>query len=143
VMELVDGSNLRAWMQGEASWRTRLEIMVQAGRGLAHAHAQGLVHRDFKPDNVLVGSDGVGSTPRVRVLDFGLARAADTKGTRSPDGGPARPEMAGELHSPLRRRGIVPGTPAYMSPEQHAGADADARSDQYNYCVTLFEVLAG
>ena len=71
AMEYVEGNTLRRWLRGKPPWRKVLGVMIEAGQGLAAAHARGLIHRDFKPDNVLIGDDG-----RVRVLDFGLARLA-------------------------------------------------------------------
>ena len=136
AMEYVAGSTLRAWTaaqrQAGADLRTLLDMYVQAGRGLAAAHAQGLVHRDFKPDNVLVGDDG-----RARVVDFGLVALRDAPHD-SEGAGDAAPLDAG-----LTRRGAVLGTPAYMSPEQFAGGRADARSDQFSFCVALWEALCG
>ena len=120
AMEFVDGLTLRAWIREQP--RTPREIVdafVQAGRGLAAAHAAGLVHRDFKPENVLVGRDG-----RVRVSDFGLATTDNT---------PAHPVRS-------RGTGLV-GTPAYMAPEQLEGRSANAQSDQFAFCVALFEGL--
>src|SRR5262249_33705460 len=110
-----------------------LALYLAAGRGLSAAHAAGLVHRDFKPDNVLIGSDG-----RPRVADFGLARelpvAAPTAPATiaQPDGTPTR-----------TLTGRVIGTPAYMAPERRRGARTDARADQYAFAVTLWEALTG
>ena len=135
AMELVTGGDLRAWMKAAPrSWRDSLAICRQAGLGLAAAHRAGLVHRDFKPDNVLVGSDG-----RVRVTDFGLARAVDDRTRPTSDAGSAtfRPSDR------LTRTGAIVGTPAYMAPEQHRGEPADARSDQFAFCVTVWEALYG
>ena len=98
--------------------------MRQAGEGLAAAHAAGLVHRDFKPENVLVGDDG-----RVRVTDFGLARAIDAEDEPAPGEAPtAHPP-------PVTRTGVRAGTPAYMAPEQKAGEAPSPRSDIYSFCV--------
>jgi serine/threonine protein kinase len=130
AMELVPGTSLRAWQQTR---RTATEILVAygaAGRGLAAAHRSGIVHRDFKPDNVLVGKDD-----RVRVTDFGLAAARATDGVE-PDAG-----LSGDLS--LTRSGMVLGTPAYMAPEQFEGGNVDARTDQFNFCVALYEALYG
>jgi predicted Ser/Thr protein kinase len=129
AMEFVDGMSLRAWLQlDRRRWRDVLDICMQAGRGLAAAHAAGIVHRDFKPDNVLVGHDG-----RVRVADFGIARGT---GQRGPEVG------AGMLGPDLTGTGGMPGTPAYMAPEQFGGV-ADARSDLFAFCVVLYEALFG
>ncbi|MCB9754254.1 MAG: serine/threonine protein kinase [Myxococcales bacterium] len=151
AMEYVKGETLSAWLARHAGGRPQraarpiLELFTQAGRGLAAAHAEGLVHRDFKPDNVLVGEDG-----RVRVVDFGLVVAR----------GPAREELAvtaadelsgarlsssigSALGVELTRDGAVMGTPAYMSPEQFLGLAVDARSDQFSFCVALYEALHG
>ncbi|HWN71696.1 MAG TPA: serine/threonine-protein kinase [Haliangium sp.] len=145
VMEFVVGMSLRAWVQEAARWFERiLDMYVQAGRGLAAAHAVGLVHRDVKPDNVLVGSDG-----RVRVVDFGLARG-DLGG--NPDqasvlagahAGPDASEARKLLEQSLTHTGARMGTPAYMSPEQFAGARAGPASDQFSFCVALYEALYG
>ncbi len=139
AMEFVDGGTLRGWLAREPRGaREVIEHFCAAGRGLAAAHAAGVVHRDFKPDNVLVGRDG-----RVRVADFGLSR--------SPGEGPAvsganetgEPEatVEGPLH--VTRTGAVLGTPAYMAPEQLRGEVATARSDQFSFCVALWEALYG
>jgi hypothetical protein len=102
-----------------------VEAYIAAGRGLAAAHAAGIVHRDFKPDNCLVGSDG-----RIRVTDFGLAAAQPSETPRSAD-------------LELTASGSVLGTPAYMAPEQFTGGNIDPRTDQFNFCVALYEALYG
>jgi tetratricopeptide (TPR) repeat protein len=118
AMELVEGRTLRQWLaEGSWSWRQILETFLAAGRGLAAAHAAGLIHRDFKPGNVLIGTDG-----RIRVADFGLAR---------------------EPGEPAAEWGLAEGTPGYMAPEQRRGEPADARSDQFSFCVSLYEALYG
>ncbi|HEX5751364.1 MAG TPA: serine/threonine-protein kinase [Archangium sp.] len=138
AMELVRGRTLRGWLEETPRpWREVLTHFLQAGRGLAAAHAVGLVHRDFKPDNVLLGDDG-----QVRVTDFGLARAGPAPEAAS--GPPAEnvllPEEASRRGDSV---GLRLGTPAYMSPEQWRGERADARSDQYSFCVALYEALFG
>jgi predicted Ser/Thr protein kinase len=133
AMELVDGENLREWLASEPrTLAAKLDVLRQAGEGLAAAHAAGIVHRDFKPENVLVGRDG-----RARVTDFGLARPIDADDEPAPADAPlAQPP-------PVTRTGVRAGTPAYMAPEQRLGRAADARSDLYSYCVTVHEAVTG
>jgi len=141
AMELVEGPSLRDWLkQGPRPWREVVEVFTAAGRGLAAAHAAGLVHRDFKPDNVLLGKDG-----RVRVLDFGLARQASAalEPMSQPPEMPLPERSGSSLDTPLTRVGLVIGTPAYMAPELYSGGVLDARSDQFSYCVSLYEALYG
>jgi len=145
AMEFVEGLTLRTWLKEQVrGWQEVLAAFVQAGQGLAAAHAAGVIHHDFKPDNVLVGADGV-----VKVADFGLARvAAGTLATISGElsdaagvtrsqaaaaSGSATPTQADE-HGPV-------GTLAYMAPERHLLRPADARSDQFSFCVALYEAL--
>jgi eukaryotic-like serine/threonine-protein kinase len=135
AMELVEGATLRQWLEEERRpWREVVERFLLAGRGLAAAHAAGLVHRDFKPDNVLLGRDG-----RVRVADFGLARTAGDVEVPVPES----PGSGRMLDSPLTAVGVAVGTPGYMAPEQLRGEAADARSDQFSFCVALWEGLYG
>ncbi|HEU0037307.1 MAG TPA: serine/threonine-protein kinase [Kofleriaceae bacterium] len=128
AMELVDGSALSSWATG----RTADEIIAaveQAARGIAAAHRAGIVHRDVKPANLLVGKDG-----RVRVVDFGLAQRPD---------GEALVEPAALDDVAVTATGVIVGTPLYMAPETMAGAEADARADQYGLAASLYEALAG
>ena len=147
AMELVEGSNLAEWLDAEPRpWRAVVEVFLAAGRGLAAAHRVGLVHRDFKPANVLIGDDG-----RVLVTDFGLARGlgdivADTDGPDASPSGQGDPALSATVHAGavgLTRTGMVIGTPAYMAPEQHFGTDIDARADQFGFCVSLYQGLYG
>ncbi|MEM7155305.1 MAG: serine/threonine-protein kinase [Myxococcota bacterium] len=140
AMEFIDGDSLRLWtLQRERSWRDILGVVIEAGRGLAAAHDHGLVHRDFKPDNVMIRRDG-----RVVVLDFGLVRAGGHDDLEpafvspAPDGFLETTPFDG-----LTKAGALLGTPAYMAPEQLSGCPADARSDQFSFCVTLHEALYG
>ncbi|MEM6994967.1 MAG: serine/threonine-protein kinase [Myxococcota bacterium] len=133
VMDLVEGVDLFSWCRQAGRSRDRVvAAFVGAGRGLAAAHAAGLVHRDFKPANVLVDAEG-----RVRVLDFGLARA-DSRA--APSDTPS-PQEARDDRGSGSTRGV--GTPAYMAPEQHRGHAIDARADQFAFCVSLYEALHG
>jgi len=148
AMEFVEGGSLRRWLKDEdRSWREVLGMFIQAGRGLAAAHRAGIVHRDFKPDNVLVDKTGT-----AKVTDFGTARAAVLSGghapvsdenTEEPTEEPTVSGSASMLDQRLTITGRAVGTPAYMSPEQHFGDPVDARSDQFGFCVALFEALYG
>lgn len=139
AMEHIDGRTLRAWLKSERPGIEQiLEAYLEAAKGLAAAHAAGLVHRDFKPDNVLIGKDG-----RVRVSDFGLARpvfgqrlASQEKQSESPSE-PAEPESSAAPQTRLE------GTPLYIAPERFAGKPSDAKCDQFSYCVSLYEALYG
>ncbi|MEM6989216.1 MAG: serine/threonine-protein kinase, partial [Myxococcota bacterium] len=136
AMEFIEGQTLRRWLSAERQTQEILDVFVAAGRGIAAAHATGLVHRDFKPDNVLIGDDG-----RVRVIDFGLVRFVDSWLTRAE--GEEAPEQDLGLDPSSTRTGALIGTPAYMAPEQLRGEAADARADQFAFCVTLYEALIG
>ena len=140
AMELVHGASLRRWQQQPHSVAEIVEVYVAAGRGLAAAHAAGIVHRDFKPDNCLVGTDG-----RIRVTDFGLAAVRPTGPGPAPS-----PVLPSPSPSPgsgddaeLTASGSLLGTPAYMAPEQFSGGNVDPRTDQFNFCVALYEALYG
>jgi serine/threonine protein kinase/tetratricopeptide (TPR) repeat protein len=174
AMELVRGASLRAWLATPRTPRAILELFAAAGAGLQAAHDAGLVHRDFKPENVIVGP---GDVPKVG--DFGLAFGGmpdaaldEDEAPRSGEDVDAEPaiERSGRGHgsvalversetrrarrstgeaapdptrSRLTRTGALLGTPAYMAPEQLDGEDADARADQFAFCVALFEALMG
>ena len=171
AMEFIRGETLDVWLKRERdanspareAWRDILDVFVQAGRGLLAAHDAGLMHRDFKPANVLVGDDG-----RVRVVDFGLARLeqpsspqgatnrdirasaidtmASTMDASALNLAPATPDEHSDDGARVARMtatGTVQGTPAYMSPEQMDGAAGDSRSDQFSFCVALYEALYG
>ncbi|MBX7081981.1 MAG: serine/threonine-protein kinase [Nannocystaceae bacterium] len=132
VMELVEGATLRRWLrEAPRTLAEILDVLLAAGRGLAAAHRAGLVHRDFKPDNLLVGRRTHERTPPVHVLDFGLATAA-SGGTSTDESGPPRTTMV-----------EIAGTPAYMAPEQHAGEPGDARTDIFAFCATAYEAVFG
>ena len=145
AMELVDGTTLGAWLRERTRpWREIVDVFKKAGAGLAAAHDAGLVHRDFKPDNVLLSRTG-----DVFVTDFGLARALDAHDN---------PEIVASIlvdkespgrlspaawQTPLTVTGALVGTPIYMAPEQLLGTHVDARADVYSFCTALYEALWG
>jgi serine/threonine protein kinase/tetratricopeptide (TPR) repeat protein len=133
AMELIDGRTLRQWLDDQPrSWREAVRVLLLAGRGLAAAHEVGIVHRDFKPDNVMVGRNG-----SVRVLDFGLARSVLSVPLALAGSSPSA------LATSLSGSGGLLGTPAYMAPEQLACESTDARTDQFSFCVVLYQSLTG
>ena len=133
-MELVEGPRLRDWMAaGPRTLREIVGVFSQAASGLAAAHDAGLVHRDFKPENVLVGNDG-----RVRVVDFGLVRWAE--GDDQPAVGEAAILALDQSITPV---GAAVGTPRYMSPEQIRATSVGPAADQFSFGVCLYEALAG
>ncbi len=179
AMEFVDGNTVTFWLeQKPRTWQEVLRVFIAAGRGLTAAHQKGLVHRDFKPDNVMVGRDG-----QVRVMDFGLARQMDKPGIKehrprstppgqkrgdievgtgtlplehravpidegtlvlnpglAESGESMQSSVSGLFDARLTRTGAMMGTPAYMAPEQFFGKETDARTDQFSFCVALYEV---
>lgn len=137
--ELIVGPTLRDWWRSnKPSWRELTSVMLQVARGLAVAHEAGLVHRDVKPENVIVGNDGI-----VRVLDFGLVASLSTPEPSTPvlDASPPEPPRAFAHH--LTQHGATLGTPAYMAPEQLHGESTDAHCDQFGFCVMYYEALVG
>ncbi|MEZ4449458.1 MAG: serine/threonine-protein kinase [Nannocystaceae bacterium] len=146
AMEFVEGQTLDAWVRrGERTWREILAAYRQAGQGLAAAHEAGLVHRDIKPENIVIDARA-----RVLILDFGLARLDDTRGEEATTPGEGATATEGSdlraveaITRTVTRSGVVMGTPAYMPPELSRGAQADARSDQFSFCVALYEALHG
>ena len=154
AMEYVPGRTLRSWVREDGPARSDiLDAWVAAGRGLAAIHRAGLIHRDIKPDNVLIGDDG-----RVRIVDFGLVRAAgsaEEMPKRTGRTAATRPEPAlrfgdeemategGYAPGRTTQTGELLGTPAYMAPEQFLAEVADSRTDQFNYCASLYEALYG
>src|SRR4051812_8498962 len=141
AMAFVDGTTLSGYIRDASHpWRETLDLFMASGRGLAAAHAVGLVHRDFKPANVLLARDG-----RVFVTDFGLARLT---GHEEPSSLPSAVEERlvadapkSGLQAEMTREGAVVGTPTYMAPEQHVGQQASARSDQFAFCAALYWAL--
>ena len=126
AMEYVEGVTLTSWLATKRSLADILAVFDAAGRGLAAAHGQGLVHRDFKPENVLVGDDG-----RVRVTDFGVAKLG------------ASPRTSVQRPLELTATNAALGTPFYMAPEQYLGEPVDPRTDQFSFCVALYAAVHG
>lgn len=157
AMEFIDGQTFEDWQRDpDLPWQEVLRAYVDAGRGLMAAHDAGIVHRDFKPSNVMRARDG-----RVVVLDFGLARHTHegaeselddpdddfesrvTRRRASASASMWRRTLDDAIGTPLTATGAVMGTPAYMAPEQHEGLHTDARTDQFAFCVALYEALYG
>ncbi|MGH1344606.1 MAG: tetratricopeptide repeat protein [Nannocystales bacterium] len=136
VMQYVAGDTLRSWSRRAHPWREVVDTLVAAGRGLVAAHTAGILHRDFKPANVLLSDDG-----RVKVTDFGLAKT--TASTMSMPTGEGIVAPVPEPPETETKAGVVLGTPRYMAPEQHAGSELSPAADQYAFCVTLWEALTG
>jgi tetratricopeptide (TPR) repeat protein/predicted Ser/Thr protein kinase len=156
AMEYIDGETLGAWASARSRpWTQIVDRWLEAGRGLAAAHAAGLVHRDFKPANVLVGRDG-----RVVVTDFGIAgklggipeltpepmpivAAAVEQASERGSSGVTMSSLTNRLEDRLTQTGGMLGTPRYMAPEQFLGGAVDARADQFAFCVSLWEAVYG
>ncbi|MEM9458441.1 MAG: serine/threonine-protein kinase [Myxococcota bacterium] len=153
AMEFIRGQDLGQWLRADSAgpgWRAVLEAFVQAGEGLAAVHLAGLVHRDLKPHNIMRRDDGT-----VKLLDFGLARAVESpldspldalgssRGEQTPAEAASPERSATDLSCSLTRPGTLVGTPAYMSPEQIRAEPVDARSDQFSFCVALYEAVYG
>jgi tetratricopeptide (TPR) repeat protein len=146
AMEFVEGRTIGEWLRAEKPSRHGiLDVFMKAGAGLAAAHQAGLVHRDFKPDNVMIGTDG-----QVRVMDFGLARPVQVDETSIAEVEPSDETQSapsgtsgGYLRANLTQTGVRLGSPAYMAPEQFLGTKTDARTDQFSFCVALYEALYG
>ena len=135
AMERIDGVTLRAWLAAAPrSLADILRVFIAAGRGLAEAHAAGIIHRDFKPENALIDATGT-----LRIVDFGLARASADELARDDEVLATAPSLG----LPLTQVGAIVGTVSYMAPEQLAGAAVDARVDVFAFCVALFEALHG
>ncbi|MCR9165598.1 MAG: tetratricopeptide repeat protein [Nannocystaceae bacterium] len=133
AMEFVEGTTLGAWANDDHDWRDIVRVYCDAAAGLAAAHEAGIVHRDFKPENVMLGDDG-----RVRVMDFGLSHAESSRHTLDD-----RADARTERPEALTQTGAIMGTPAYMAPEQHNASTISPASDQFAFCVSLWEALAG
>jgi serine/threonine protein kinase len=145
AMEYLAGGTLTGWLAAQKrSSREILKMFVEVGHGLAAAHAEGQIHRDFKPDNVLLDKNGV-----PKVVDFGLVRMRSTTGAHqvapADDEDEVDDEVKGDAPEArkLTRTGAMAGTPAYMAPEQFLDGAVDARSDQFAFCIALFEALYG
>jgi formylglycine-generating enzyme required for sulfatase activity len=146
AMEFLGAGTIKSWLaEKPRTWREIVKVFAAAGRGLAAAHAAGIVHRDFKPDNVLLDKDG-----RPRVVDFGIARESGVVESEIDQAtndialeADARESSGGRPLLTLTKTGVLVGTPAYMAPEQFMGERSDERTDQFSFCVALYEALYG
>ncbi len=138
AMELLEGVPLSTWLQTRPHRDAICDTLAQAGQGLAAAHAAGVIHRDFKPDNVVIGRAG-----QVKVVDFGLASELASGSPSAPALSASDAPMGPSTPGSLTITGRTVGTPVYMSPEQFLGEAATHRSDQWSFCVVLFEALHG
>lgn len=139
AMEFVDGATLTKWLgSAPRSWREVVRLFAECARALATAHGGGIVHRDFKPDNVLVAKDG-----HAKVTDFGLARPLRVEREAEAGADAVHSGLPRSLLEVVTQHGALVGTPAYMAPELLLGGVADARSDQFSFCVSLYEALVG
>ncbi|MCG8420573.1 MAG: serine/threonine-protein kinase [Proteobacteria bacterium] len=146
AMELVTGTSLQEWYKSDPGWPEVLRVSVDAARGVAAAHAKGIIHRDIKPSNLLLGDDG-----RARVVDFGLAAAHQSsvaeQYSREGHTHCEDPARAGDdppaTSEPLTATGEFMGTLHYMAPEQHMGDIPGPAADQYSFCVSLYQGLYG
>ncbi|WP_394827858.1 protein kinase domain-containing protein [Pendulispora albinea] len=137
AMELIEGSTLRDILRHTKHDRRKLlRLLDQSGRGLAAAHGSGLVHRDFKPENVLIDGE-----QRAKVVDFGLARAVEAHKAEERLAMPTGESSV--LDQRITETGARLGTPAYMAPEQYLGLRADARSDQFSFSIVAYEAIFG
>ena len=128
VTEFVDGGTLKDWARAETrTWRQIVDLLVGVADGLAAAHTAGILHRDVKPENILVAKNGY-----AKLADFGLAKLAD----------PTEAETTRAVLAQPTRQGVIVGTVAYMSPEQAAAKPLDARSDIFSFGAVLYELLA-
>jgi eukaryotic-like serine/threonine-protein kinase len=131
--EYIDGETLRRKISGHLETKDVLDMSVQVSSALEDAHAAGIVHRDIKPDNIMVRRNGY-----VKVLDFGLAKLTESATDRTPSDGEAATRVL--VHTDA---GVVMGTSYYMSPEQTRGKPVDARSDIWSLGVVKYEMVAG
>src|SRR5687768_12988373 len=148
AMELIEGTSLRSFIGADVPLATRLRWLGDIGKALSAAHKAGLVHRDIKPENVLLRSDG-----GLKVLDFGIARSVRIRPAPDPSAPQARgygrrphldgPAPIADQVSTLTAPGSLPGTPAYMAPEQIRGDPLDGRADQFSWGVLAYELLSG
>ncbi len=142
VMELIDGLTVDRWVCAQQrEWKDILAVFRAAGEGLVAAHAKGFAHRDFKPGNVMVNREGV-----TKVLDFGLASAqlrSEKTGVMEPVDAPLDSLALANESMSMSQTGKLTGTPAYMAPEQFLGWATGPHSDQFSFCLALYEALLG